>query len=489
MTDAPAPPKLFISYSWTSPQHEQWVVDLAEKLIDFNVDVKLDKWDLGVGQDAIVFMEQMVTDSTIRKVLMIVDKNYAEKADAREGGVGTETQIISKEMYDDQQQDKFAALVLDKNDKRNVYLPAYYKSRIYIDFSEPQNHEKEFDKLLRWIFDKPLHVKPAFGKPPAFVSDETRIDIPTNTAQRDAIKAIKDDKGNSSGYVTDYLESLSVGLESFRINNIEELKEPFDDAVIESIENFIPYRREFIELILTMVKYSVDDNYAKTLHKFFEELIPYLDIPKGYTGSVNNEDQDNFKFIIHELFLYTIAILLKAEKFETVKYLISRHYYMDYHPANGQNLMVSYIQFYNDVPSINETRKNRLYPTRALLQADLLKNRSQYTTIDFLYLMQADFILFMRNELTPVDLDSRWCYPVTLLYTESSYRRAFPIFVRSESGEYFDRVKLLLGIDNKDDISRLFDAYKSRKKHTLRVGNTFPDLKALINFDNLATTP
>ena len=205
MADAPAPPKLFISYSWTSSQHEQWVVDLAEKLVGSNVDVKLDKWDLRVGQDAIVFMEQMVTDSTIRKVLMIVDKNYAEKANAREGGVGTETQIISKEMYDDQQQDKFAALVLDKNAKGNVYLPAYYKSRIYINFSEPQNYEKEFDKLLRWIFDKPLHVRPAFGKSPAFVSDETRNDIPTKVEQPSATKAIKDYKDNSSGYIVDYI--------------------------------------------------------------------------------------------------------------------------------------------------------------------------------------------------------------------------------------------------------------------------------------------
>ena len=258
---------------------------------------------------------------------------------------------------------------------------------------------------------------------------------------------------------------------------------------MESIESFTPYRAEFIELLLTIVKYGQGNNYAEILHKFFEELIPYLYLPKGYTGLVRETDQDNFKFIIHELFLYTIAILLKSEKFEEVKYLVSNDYYIAYHPINGQNLMVSYIEFCNDVPSINKTRKERLHPNRALLQADILKDRSQYTGIDFLYLMQADFILLMRNELVSIDLNNWWWYPVTLLYTESSYRGSFPIFIRAESREYFDRVKNLLGIDSKDDINRLLDAYKSDKKHKPRVGRTFLSLKSLMNFDNLPNNP
>jgi hypothetical protein len=37
-------------------------------------------------------MEKMVTDPEISKVLIVSDKMYAEKADGRAGGVGTETQ-------------------------------------------------------------------------------------------------------------------------------------------------------------------------------------------------------------------------------------------------------------------------------------------------------------------------------------------------------------------------------------------------------------
>lgn len=45
-------PKVFVSYSWTTPEFEQWVLDVATELRENGVDVVLDKWDLKEGQDA-----------------------------------------------------------------------------------------------------------------------------------------------------------------------------------------------------------------------------------------------------------------------------------------------------------------------------------------------------------------------------------------------------------------------------------------------------
>ena len=66
-------PKLFISYSWSSPAHEQWVLDLAFELRESGVDVILDKWDLREGHDAVAFMEKMATDSQIKKVAIMLN--------------------------------------------------------------------------------------------------------------------------------------------------------------------------------------------------------------------------------------------------------------------------------------------------------------------------------------------------------------------------------------------------------------------------------
>jgi len=126
-------PKLFISYSWADAEHEQWVVDLATELRESGVDVILDKWDLREGHDAVAFMEQMVTNPDINKVAIVSDETYAAKADGRAGGVGTETQIISRKVYENQAQEKFVAIVSEKDENGKPFIPTYYDSRIYID--------------------------------------------------------------------------------------------------------------------------------------------------------------------------------------------------------------------------------------------------------------------------------------------------------------------------------------------------------------------
>ncbi len=491
MTDAPEHPKLFISYSWTTPQHVQWVVELAEKLVFWGVDVKLDKWDLGAGQDAIAFMEGMVNDSTIRKVLMIVDKNYAEKANARRGGVGTETQIISKEIYDKQDQDKFVALFLDRDTKGEPYLPTYYKTRVYIDFSEPQEHEEKTKELLRWIFDKPLYVRPPIGTPPAFLSDKKIINSPTKKINVSAtvslsvvIDAIKENSGDTSWQVAEYLETLSAGMATFSIKQYEGA---FDDAVVESITNFMPSHTEFIKLISAIAKHSKGNNYAEVLHKFFEELIPYLYLPKGFSGSYRDTDQDNFRFIIHELFLYTVAILLREEKFEAVHYLISKDYHVESGVRRDGNQMVSYIQFYNVVESI-KNRNNRLNLNQISLHTNLLEERAKNLGIDFQHIMQADLVLYMRKEMEFGDLYTRW-WPVTLAYTSWSYVGIFKIFAKAESCEYFNKIKPLLNITARDDMIPLFNAYTSNTRRLPMWDFDTLNPKSLINFDKLATKP
>lgn len=74
---------VFISYSWSS---KDWVLDFAEELQGtYGIKVVIDDWVLNDGDDLNAFMEREVSDPSIDKVLMICDKQYMEKADAREG--------------------------------------------------------------------------------------------------------------------------------------------------------------------------------------------------------------------------------------------------------------------------------------------------------------------------------------------------------------------------------------------------------------------
>ena len=77
---------------------------------------------------------------------------YAEKADGRRGGVGTETQIISSQVYSKADQNKFVAAVISELDAEGrPFVPTYYASRIFIDLSSEELYSENFEALVRWI--------------------------------------------------------------------------------------------------------------------------------------------------------------------------------------------------------------------------------------------------------------------------------------------------------------------------------------------------
>ncbi len=162
-------PKVFISYSWSS---DDITMPLAERLVSHGIEVVLDKWDLKEGQDKYVFMEQCVNDPEIDKVLIVCNQKYAERANNREGGVGDETAIISTEVYGKVNQEKFIPIIAECDEEGNPYVPAYIKSRIYIDLSNVEKYEAEYEKLLRNIYEKPIYKKPKLGSKPEWLEED-----------------------------------------------------------------------------------------------------------------------------------------------------------------------------------------------------------------------------------------------------------------------------------------------------------------------------
>lgn len=162
-------PKIFISYSWSS---DVLVLELAQRLVAHGVNVVLDKWDLKEGQDKYSFMERCVNESEITKVLIICDKAYAQKANNRTGGVGDETVIISSEIYGNIKQEKFIPVIAEKDEEGKPYVPTYIKARIYIDLSDADTYEEEYEKLLRNVYEKPQFMKPKLGKRPEWIDEE-----------------------------------------------------------------------------------------------------------------------------------------------------------------------------------------------------------------------------------------------------------------------------------------------------------------------------
>ena len=149
--------KVFISYSWN---RSDFVLKLAKKLQSDGIDTTLDKWDLKPGQDKYIFMEQSVNSPEVNKVLIVCDKTYTEKANNRIGGVGEETTIITSGVYKNVNQEKFIPIVIEKDEDDEAFVPSYLATRIYIDFSNSEKYDTNYEELLRNIYDKPKYVKP-----------------------------------------------------------------------------------------------------------------------------------------------------------------------------------------------------------------------------------------------------------------------------------------------------------------------------------------
>jgi hypothetical protein len=442
-------PKLFISYSWSSPEHETWVIALAEELVNQGIVVILDKWDLQPGHDAIAFMEQMVTDATVTKVLLICDRKYAEKSNARSGGAGTEAQIITPELYAKRAQDKFVAVVRERDDEGHPWVPTYYKGRIFIDLSNDATYATELERLLRWVWDKPLHVKPQLGKRPEFLDEDPgSTKMNTSVSFRRAIDAIRNGRDNAVPATVEYLDHVVAGLENFRIAATPATIQTFDAIVIKSIEEFLPYRNQLIELFLAVASYRADNEMVESLHRFFERLIPYLHPPENQ-GSFYETDFDNFRFIIHELFLCCLAAFIKLERFAQAGFFIESDYY--YEDPRLKEPMQQFICFSGRARSL-EGRNRRLQKNRLSLEADMLKERASVCGIDFKHIMVTDFILYIRS-LAYKSWQLWW--PDTLVFVAFRSYLPFEPFARAKSRRYFEKLKPALNVENKEELERI----------------------------------
>lgn len=444
--------------------------------MESGIEVILDKWELKEGHDSIAFMEKMVTDPTITKVAVISDKKYAEKADGRVSGVGTETQIISREVYERQGQNKFVAVLPERDEEGKPYLPTYYKGRIYIDLSSPENYASEFERLVRWVFDKPLHVKPEIGRPPAFLDDEPVKSLGTSLSFRRSIDALKNGRPFVEGAVDEYLMTFAANLEKLRIA-YDETKD-IDDQVVAGIEEFAPYKNDFVQVTLAIAQYAPTDDMQKKLHRFFEQILPYLDRPEQVSYEF-----DNFRFIIHELYLHVIAVLIRYERFELADRLIGTPYYISTAARYGGDVVGDFSVFRKYMESFSaRDNKLRKLSSRALL----LKQRAESSGFDLKWLMLADFVLYLRGTIANNHGIIWW--PETLLYAIPAYG-PMEIFARSQSASYYQQVSRLLGGISAEILKAHIASLQRNVEYLPRWGVNRLSPAVLAGIDKLASVP
>ncbi|MBQ3456576.1 MAG: toll/interleukin-1 receptor domain-containing protein [Synergistaceae bacterium] len=331
-------PKVFISYSWAKKAETK---ELAERLRADGVDIILDIWDLKLGHDKYAFMEQCVTDDNIDRVLIICDKSYTEKANNRSGGVGDETMIISPEIYEKVQQEKFIPVVIEVDEDSKPFLPAYLKSRIYIDISDDY-YEEGYEQLLRTLYEQPESRKPALGTPPEFLFKEENTSL---LPLKEAIRKLKANdfrrvnKNTANDFVNLYLDSLKgfYRKDKFMLDTF------LDDfrAMKENRNYFL----KFIKLLAESNKIALGDFLAEAFERIYNTLC-HLHFFTPQAGSCYDTSFYIFKLHVWELFLFSMTYLLHHDMLSDIHDLLVRTYFLRMSPLSGETLPSSYGAFW-----------------------------------------------------------------------------------------------------------------------------------------------
>jgi len=142
-------PTAFISYSWDSAPHREWVARLATRLREDGVAVTLDRWAAVPGDQLPEFMNRAIRENEF--VLIVCTPAYRKKSETGKGGVAYEGDIISAEIMHTRNHRKFIPVLRDG--EWADAAPATLLGKYYIDFRDDPYAETSYEELLATLHD------------------------------------------------------------------------------------------------------------------------------------------------------------------------------------------------------------------------------------------------------------------------------------------------------------------------------------------------
>ena len=473
-------PKVFISYSWTKNTETE---ELAERLQANGVDVILDIWNLKPGQDKYAFMEQCVTDDDVDRVLIICDKSYAEKANSRKGGVGDETMIISPEVYGKAKQEKFIPVVIEVDDDNKPFLPAYLKSRIYIDISG-EHYEDGYEKLLRTLFGQPESRKPALGSPPAFLFKEENASL---LPLKDAIRKLEAhdfrrvNKNTADNFIDAYLDSLKGFYRDEKF-----IPDKFLDDFRATKENR-NYFLKFIQILAESNQFALGDFLAGAFEYIYNTLCNlHFFVPQA--GSYYDTSFDIFKLHIWELFLYSMTYLLHHEMFSDIHDLLVHTYFLRRFPTSEETVPSSYGAFWFSTRDLDTSIKKYIPdPSQQIAPIGYIVCIERESKPIYSKRAIADTDLFLFQILDGLELgssDSPSWYPTCYIYSDIYHS----IWQKLISKKFCEKIFCLFKVQSIDSLKQKIS--KCRDKPAMvydNVMNPAPTIRQFIKIQDIGT--
>lgn len=147
------PVRVFISHTSKTQEAADWVRALALYLIEQGIQARLDRFHLRRGMDLQQWMCNEL--AMARKVVVVCDEAYKQKADGRLGGVGWETMIIQGDISS-LPPDSTKYQVVVRAPEMDRGLPMYLKTRYAFHAPGPVQDQTFREELVKELLDLPI---------------------------------------------------------------------------------------------------------------------------------------------------------------------------------------------------------------------------------------------------------------------------------------------------------------------------------------------
>lgn len=432
-------PKVFISYAWSSKEYQEKVLSLATDLINDGIQVEIDKWSLKEGNDTYAFMEQSVTDSSITNVLILLDPQYEKKANSRSGGVGTETQIISPEIYNKVKQEKFLPVVFERGENGEIPKPVYLKGLLYFDLSKPESYDEEYQRLVKRLYGIEIMKKPELGSKPAWLESETIISTKTRSSF-DILKSNISEEEKKRQFVG-FLSNIRNQIVSFKENRT--IQQVEYEEYIELYTETRSIRDEFL-LLMQYIYYI--DNGEKIVAASLESICEAL----GNGTGIINEIQ---KTLLHEIFIYVVAIYFKNMNYDALSYTINRTYFVN---NSYYDKAQSFDVFYENNENFDKAiikRDNKAYFSGVAKYWTDNININSCSKNEFVF---ADILLHNASIFIENYKNSWFWFPITYVYSGHGNSLIKSFSIKLMSKEYLEETAKIFGYSSIEGFRKKF---------------------------------
>ncbi len=319
---------------------------------------------------------------------------------------------------------------------------------------------------------------------PSYIAEDT-VTLATTYKYRAFRNAVHSNKTTVVGLAEDYLAELETALENAEIvldysNGNIPIAE-VEKQVWDNLNAFLSYRDEYIEFLHFTCQYIDHSRVSEAVQVFFSHCCRF--VHRNEHG--NKRFADNYQFLVGELFLYTVATLVKKERFDDANIFLAS-LYRDSEDYSGETYSYStFVPFMNMLEQKMQRHGSHMWGGLTFTKLQERANHKKTTWED---LVNADYILFLRGFINMSTQRSWWSIMLSSGHILPEMHGGLAVFRLAESKAYFNKFCILLSVDNKAELEeKLNMAFSNPQRARDFTRQNLAIHKELMQFDNLAT--